>query len=314
MTDRDALTPVGATFTPTTSRRSRAACTFCRWRKVRCDGAPGRSCSNCAFERVDCTIPQRKPRKKPYTKRMHTRTFSDDIDAPRPASNARESSVHEATTESTTSRHSREPVDHTTTLQSPCDGEVETTHAHTDSPGSATRTQDREACDFDWHAAAAECLPSPPSTAGLTGSQRGLQSDNQERNHPPNRALPPFIKPIPKHLQPEDVEYLHVKGAFLIPEPELCHQLLQGYIDYIHPWLPLVDVHAFVASIEDPSRHGPVSLLLFTAVMFAGACWGDIRSVRRAGYWTRHDMRTALHRRAAVSTAEVPRRFWAILT
>ena len=48
------------------SARARAACTVCRWRKVRCDAQEKQPCTTCKFERIECVLPPTKRRRLDY--------------------------------------------------------------------------------------------------------------------------------------------------------------------------------------------------------------------------------------------------------
>jgi hypothetical protein len=113
-------------------------------------------------------------------------------------------------------------------------------------------------------------------------------------------SIPPYLRPPPQHMGSCDIEYLHRKGALLVPDPELRDALLRSYIAFIHPTLPLLDLHTFLASIDDPVQYGQLSLPLFQAVMFAGSAWVDIKLLRRLGFLTRKAARKSLYQKARV--------------
>ena len=115
-------------------------------------------------------------------------------------------------------------------------------------------------------------------------------------------VLPDFIQPIPSHLAPEDIEYLHKKGCFDIPAPELRDAILRCYAEYVHPTMPLLDLARFISSITSPRPDRErVSLLLYQAVMFAGSAHVDIKPLRKLGFLTRKAARKALYLKTKVS-------------
>lgn len=104
----------------------------------------------------------------------------------------------------------------------------------------------------------------------LSPHGRVLLSNGKASEQP---IYPPYLKPLPAHLDSDDVDYLLRKGALSVPDTELRNAILRSYNDYIHPTLPILDLRALQASIKDPTRNGRISLPLFQAVMFAGSAW-----------------------------------------
>lgn len=104
--------------------------------------------------------------------------------------------------------------------------------------------------------------------------------------------LPLFIKPLPAKIGPEDVAYLEKKGALALPKATLRSEMLRAFIEYVHPYMPLLDLHDFLMKIDRPDGSaGKVSLILFQAVMFAGSGFVDMQYLRAAGYVTRKEAR-----------------------
>lgn len=107
-------------------------------------------------------------------------------------------------------------------------------------------------------------------------------------------VLPDFLEPIPTHFPPEDVEYLHKKGCFEIPAPKFRDAILRSYAEFVHPYMPLLDLGRFLHDITAADhRTNRVSLLLFQAVMFAGCAHVDIKPLRMLGFLTRKAARRA---------------------
>jgi hypothetical protein len=113
--------------------------------------------------------------------------------------------------------------------------------------------------------------------------------------------LPAFIKPLPARIVPDDVEYLAKKGALTIPEVGLRNELLRTYLEYVHPYMPLLEVHDFLSIIERGSgATGKLSLLLFQAVMFAGTAFVGMSHLENAGYKTRKAARKVFFQKTRV--------------
>ena len=114
--------------------------------------------------------------------------------------------------------------------------------------------------------------------------------------------IPPFLRPLPASLQPEDITYLKINGALDIPSPQLQNALLRAYVEFVHPYLPVIDLVNFIDVLYHPDgSKGKVSLALYQAVMFAGAGYVDMRDLRNHGFLTRKDARRELLRRTRVS-------------
>ncbi|KAI8181225.1 Cutinase transcription factor 1 beta [Colletotrichum sp. SAR 10_75] len=106
--------------------------------------------------------------------------------------------------------------------------------------------------------------------------------------------LPAFVKPLPAKIAQEDVTYLHAKGALTLPALPLQNALLQAYVEYVHPYMPLLELYDFLATINaHDGLNGQISLFLYQAVMFAATAFVDMKVLREAGYPTRKAARKA---------------------
>lgn len=108
---------------------------------------------------------------------------------------------------------------------------------------------------------------------------------------PSHTLLPIYIKPLPSRLTPDDVAYLERKGALAIPPAHLRNELLRNYVEFVHPYMPLLDLRDYFQALDTSDGSHTVSLLLFQAVLFAGVATIDKRYLRAAGYATRRDAR-----------------------
>ncbi|KAH9870689.1 hypothetical protein IAQ61_006167 [Plenodomus lingam] len=100
--------------------------------------------------------------------------------------------------------------------------------------------------------------------------------------------LPRFIKPLPAKIGPDEISYLEKKGALTVPKGTLRSEMLRAYIDFVHPYMPLLDLYDFLTVIDRADgSNGKVSLILFQAVMFAGSAFIDMQHLHTAGYATR---------------------------
>jgi hypothetical protein len=114
-------------------------------------------------------------------------------------------------------------------------------------------------------------------------------------------TLPAYIKPLPARIAPDDVEYLSKKGALTVPEVSLRNELLRSYLEYVHPYMPLLELHDFLNIVERGNgTTGKLSLLLFQAVMFAGTAFVDMKHLENAGYMTRKAARKVFFQKTRV--------------
>ncbi|KAJ5660091.1 hypothetical protein N7507_006542 [Penicillium longicatenatum] len=119
---------------------------------------------------------------------------------------------------------------------------------------------------------------------------------------PYDNLLPPFLKPPSSRLQIEDLNYLVRKGAFDVPQGPLGQEIFKSYIRHVHPHMPFLDLDLFSDAIFN-TRHTRddeqgISLLLFQAVMFAGAFFVDLKHLYAAGFLSRRSALEALFQRA----------------
>ncbi|KAM0083645.1 hypothetical protein ACKRZS_004149 [Fusarium odoratissimum] len=99
--------------------------------------------------------------------------------------------------------------------------------------------------------------------------------------------VPPGFKPLPTKVAAEDVTYLRSKGALSVPSVPLQSALLQAYVEYVNPYMPL-ELFPFLNAINaGDGRAEKVSLLMYQAVMFAATAFVDIEVLLEAGYANR---------------------------
>ncbi|OAG12835.1 cutinase transcription factor 1 alpha [Paraphaeosphaeria sporulosa] len=262
-------------------RRASKACQCCRARKVRCNvtehGAP---CTNCRLDEVECIVSESR-RKKKWSKDDEHQTESTNV----------------STAAASRKLASRDTLDSVQPLTS----------------AGTRRSLDAEA----WHD---EHVPhsiyqSHGNRLGLADLHRRMSVNSQTNGMPilpysafggdSQRAvfgytapklgvadLPLFIKPLPSKIGPDEVAYLEKKGALTIPTGTLRSEMLRAYIEFVHPYMPLLELRDFLMTIDQADGSlGKVSLILFQAVMFAGSAFIDMHYLRAAGYATRKEAR-----------------------
>jgi hypothetical protein len=122
--------------------------------------------------------------------------------------------------------------------------------------------------------------------------------------------LPAFIKPLPSKIAPEDVKYLHTKGALTLPPLELQNALLRAYVEYVHPYMPLLELNEFLNIINSKDGLcGQVSLFLYQSVMFAATAFVEPKYLKEAGYTSRKAARKSFFQRTRVSATAAVKHF-----
>ena len=100
--------------------------------------------------------------------------------------------------------------------------------------------------------------------------------------------LPCYVQPVPCRWLHEDIAYLREKKALSIPSFEFRNALLRSYVEWVHPYCPVLDLDHFLSVIAHPEEPGgQVSLLVLHAVFFAGLAFVDGSYLIKAGYASR---------------------------
>jgi hypothetical protein len=145
--------------------------------------------------------------------------------------------------------------------------------------------------------------PNLPSPVQLAPNQY-FAPQRQQR---PGANLPSYIRALPPRITADDMEYLRRKGGLTVPDTRLRNELLRSYVQYVHPYMPLLDLRDFLHPIERNDGNSPVSLLLFQAVMFAATAYIDMRFLLAQGFDNRKTARKVFFQRARVrSAAPIP--------
>lgn len=114
--------------------------------------------------------------------------------------------------------------------------------------------------------------------------------------------LPVSFRPLPASITVEDAIHLQNRGALAVPSIELQNALFLAFVNYVYPYMPVLDLQQFVDALNcRDGRKGRVSLLLFHAVMFAGTAFVDIKWLRDAGCVTRIKARRAFFLKTKVN-------------
>lgn len=144
---------------------------------------------------------------------------------------------------------------------------------------------------------------SQSSVPTLSIEARPAQFDTHFDSNGQSSCLAPFIRPLPVKIVSEDVAYLQAKGALTLPAAPLQNALLQAYVEFVHPYMPLLDLQDFLSPINSPDGSaGQISLLLYQAVMFAATAYVDVKWLQAAGYANRKAARKSYFYKTRVCT------------
>lgn len=139
----------------------------------------------------------------------------------------------------------------------------------------------------------------PPTVLGSDVNSHSPTLDRADNPPTDSQAprWPQFIQPLPPHITPADLDYLAAKDALTIPDDPFRDELLRVYATIVHPFMPALDLHGFLANILE-SRPNTISMLLFQAVMFASVVFVDIGFLKSRGFESRKAARKVFFNRA----------------
>ncbi len=137
----------------------------------------------------------------------------------------------------------------------------------------------------------------------IAGGLRSNRLDSTDSSASCIRShIPDYIKSLPARMTQEDIYYLWKNDALSIPGTSFRNGLLRAYVEFVHPYMPLIELHDFLEIVDnDSGNRGKVSLILFQAVMFTGTAFVDESYWEEAGYLSRKAARKAFYLKARVS-------------
>ncbi|GAP84033.2 putative cutinase transcription factor 1 beta [Rosellinia necatrix] len=313
--------------TKITKRRAARACVSCRARKVRCDVVEGAPCGNCRWDGVECVVQESRRRKKGLFNSNSTTPHIASSCAPHHQhaeahllkAKAASNPIAIASGASIQHQRSLPGLPQTPALQH-LDAnksgpgrdngvEVHVSHLQCQRPSSISALPlnnqgSRYPSIFPQpHVGQSNPSSNPGGStgAGETGdellktSQFSRPSDEADMFSNQYR----FLRPLPPKIAPEDVVYLRAKGALSVPSLSLQKALLHAYTEYVHPYMPLLDLHDFLNIVDarDGSR-GQTSLFLYQAIMFCATAFVSNKVLKEAGYASRKEARRAFFSKA----------------
>ncbi|KAF2722649.1 hypothetical protein K431DRAFT_319581 [Polychaeton citri CBS 116435] len=270
--DAAGLKPNGNRPPKSVKRRASKACQCCRSRKVRCNvvehGAP---CTNCRLDEVECIVSESK-RKKKWTNDTCANAKQQDKEQARKLSAPAVAASAKPPYEPLRRKSHSEHVPHA--LYQDLTQSFGNSPNSVYSPNIFMNAQSTPQNSASIPEPMLQILPNIMSPAVLSGF-----------------ALPAYIKPIPSRWGNEEITYLEKRGALTVPDLPLRNELIRCYVEFVHPYMPLLNIHETVNMIDQNDGSQTISLLLFQAMMFAGVAFADLGELKAAGYATRKDAR-----------------------
>ncbi|KAM0346059.1 hypothetical protein ACHAPU_005820 [Fusarium lateritium] len=283
-----------------TKRRAARACVSCRARKVRCDVVEGAPCGNCRWDNVECVIQESRRRKKNlYTASTAGQSVSTEaqLRCKTTASNPTGSKIPSAGMSTADFRRpssgsaiSTSSIDAPSTFLNSSSSALDSHVPHMIYQRSGYRRDSTslskvQSVESNAHRSSWSSII-PDSNFFDTLRTTQLLGSLGEKETP--SQFPAFLRPLPSKITPEDVDYLKIKGALSVPTLPLQNALIQAYVEYVHPYMPLMDLNSFLGVISSrDGQNGQTSLFLYQAVMFAASAFVDMKYLRESGYTTR---------------------------
>ncbi|KAK3373841.1 fungal-specific transcription factor domain-containing protein [Lasiosphaeria ovina] len=277
-----------------TKRRAAKACSSCRTRKVRCDvveHAPG-PCGNCKWDGVECIVQESRRRKKANMLNAVRMMSTDNAEASQPTGGLIPMAAADL-------------LEAQTALSQRGAGGARMQYgAHLDAQRASQILAFRNyrtpagvlAPQFSGPNGHYQCSHPAPNQSTSFGNSNprpraGPMPDLPDLPDVGNELLP-FMKPFPAKIDEADLQYLRRKDALALPVPKLESALISAFVEFVHPYIPVLDLDKFLGVVSQrDGQNDKVSLLLYQAVLFAGAAFVDAGILRESGYTSRKEAR-----------------------
>ncbi|EEP76800.1 cutinase transcription factor 1 beta [Uncinocarpus reesii 1704] len=280
-------------------RRASKACCCCRARKVRCDVVEnGSPCTNCRLDEVECVVTESKRRKKSRPdgegNKLSPECSTETSEEPGNYLGRKGNSNGLAFSSIPETRLPQSPKKHCVDLETG----HHVPHLIYQAQGRRLNDDGRRRRMSGTGNLVPGLLPCNLNSAKPDGFSGSTVLNILPSPRMIKRALPDYLRLLPPKLQDADIDYLEAKGALTIPEHGLRNELLRSYIQWVHPYMPLLELDDFLRAIFENDSSQRISLLLFQAVMFAGTAFIDIKHLRAEGFESRRAARKAFFQRA----------------
>ncbi|OAL34943.1 hypothetical protein AYO20_05658 [Fonsecaea nubica] len=304
-----------------TKRRASKACLSCRARKVRCDVIDRLPCTNCRLDRVECKVVEslRRHKLRPTKTSRRQRTTPDTLVEPNRTHHYSNFDSVNGLSRGLTAAHATTNVPDHSKQHSSTSIDQYVLNGRNEESANFAVAPPRHSRDRTFLAASEspvanqssvgshEFDPSSGPRGGENDIHNGLSLSQPSHTSPDPRlssgggsedTLPKYIRTTSARLDAVDIERLQAKGAFIIPATSLRNELLRCYVEYVHPYMPVLELEDFLDTIEKGEATKTVSLLLFQSVMFAATPYIASKTLAAHGYNDRRKARRSFYLRA----------------
>jgi hypothetical protein len=246
-----------------TQRRAAQACLQCRMRKVRCDvmlRTP--PYTNCSLDGVECKIVSSFRRRPPQREKQEIAHIS-------PAQSSRSHTGSLGESQANLSEASP-------TLQHSAHGPYSDFQSRADSALTHPPRPDRDdylqtvlsssSGEKRFSASQGRAIAIPDNYAQRNSAR---PSSENQTHYQKDTNLPDYIQSflVPR---PEDLEYLHGRGVFVLLPFDLQVLVLDQFEQFIYPMVPIFDIVRFRHAMCGSDQVHKIPLILYHAVMFLG--------------------------------------------
>jgi hypothetical protein len=113
-----------------------------------------------------------------------------------------------------------------------------------------------------------------PGTTGTLTAVGDQQAINVMVLDPPDGSPQSSCYLVPRTTkrsqQPEDLDYLRIKGCFSLPSQGVCEELVCRYFQLVHPFIPIINAPRFLEDFVN-RRYVNTNLLILWSIFFAAA-------------------------------------------
>lgn len=114
-------------------------------------------------------------------------------------------------------------------------------------------------------------------------------------------SLPKYVNPVINRLEPDEIDFLHRKGALFVPDGTVLKEFLRCFVEFVHHSNPVIELHDYLNVIQsDGNGTGKVSLLVLQAILYSASAFVDIRVLRNTGYKSRKEARQYFYSKVKV--------------
>ncbi|GAD98048.1 C6 transcription factor, putative [Paecilomyces variotii No. 5] len=224
------------------------------------------ACQNCRCtqDRIECTVPPRKPHPPRQKRSSSTRRPSRSLD----------SAVSDRHNDERDGMTSAQPTEDRLSAQAEERNGMEIATAALEQPQRAGQV---------------------PFYAGeLTGITPVFEVCIPQHSLPTHLLIPLQSS---FNISPEDKDYLRKKGVYTLPTNDSCERLLHAYLHHVHPVMPVVDISLLMAFHQEGRLH-QYNILLLWSIFFAGVNFIPAHVWGQEGYKSRKEMKRAMYYRA----------------